>query len=186
MGLKAKYEAGKITSKETSIPRDAKKVAGRLEAADPKRQQVLSAAEKEVEELLRAEVVLPFLKAAQPPAPRPAGSRKRAREPETDVIADAEADVLQAEKAVKRAAVAKEQAEQAEQEEQAKAKTISRITGKLEDLADAAQATTIRKQVKQTKLTQLWLKPSTGQRSGAEIRLCSRARTRKSRGLRRS
>ena len=87
---------------------------------------MLSAAEKEVEELLRAEVVLPFPKATHPPAPRPAGSRKRAREPDTDVITDAEADVLQAEKAVKRAAVAKGQAVQ---EEQAKAKTITRIKG---------------------------------------------------------
>ena len=33
VGLKAKYEAGKITSKETSIPRDAKKAARRLGAA---------------------------------------------------------------------------------------------------------------------------------------------------------
>ena len=158
IGLKAKYEAGKIKSKEASIPREAKKAAGRLGATDPKRQQLLSEADKQVEELLCTPVELPFPEAAQPSAPRPSGSRKRAREPEvsaTDVIAEAEADVLQAEKTVKWAAVAKERAAK---DEEAKAKVAVRMTVKLEELGEAARATTIQKQVKQWKHNQQWLK----------------------------
>ena len=123
VGLKAKYEAGKIKSQEASIPRDAKKAAGRLKAADPQRQQLLKDAEKAVEELLHSTVELPLPKATQPPAPRPSGSRKRAREPEpsvNDVIAEAVADVLQAGKAVKRAAAAMEKADKEKEEAKAK------------------------------------------------------------------
>ena len=162
IGLKAKYEAGKIKSKEASIPREAKKAAGRLGATDPKRQQLLSEADKQVEELLCTPVELPFPEAAQPSAPRPSGSRKRAREPEvsaTDVIAEAEADVHRAAGGEDGEAgsgpVAKERAEK---DEEAKAKVAVRMTVKLEELGEAARATTIQKQVKQRKQMQQWLK----------------------------
>ena len=82
VGLKAKYEAGKLDKKEAYW----KKVVSRLPVADAKRQALEKDAQTDIEKLAQTEIEdLPLPTAAQPAAPRESGSRKRAREEEVEL-----------------------------------------------------------------------------------------------------
>jgi len=130
LGLKIKYEAGKVEAKETKLRRDAKKAAGRLAAADPGRGKLLERAEEEIETLLGTTVQLPLPAASQAAqAPNPARPQKRPRE--IDPLEAAEAAELECRKATKRAGAALERAERDEAE---KLKVVIRMTERLEKL----------------------------------------------------
>ena len=137
VGIKARREAGYIEKAEAAMKKDLSRAKSKLSPTDPQRLQLDGTLEADMAKLLQQPVDVALPDAAAP-APRPAsGSRKRKRElasaePTFDeLIADADVDVLKAEKARKRAEASLERAERNEEE---RFKVIERFTLKLEKL----------------------------------------------------
>ena len=138
VGLKGRREAGYIQAAEAAKKKELGRAKSKLAATDPRRLQLDSKYEDGMMALLResVDVALPESAPAAPSAAMfsASGSRKRKREatpPEPTfetLIADADAEVLRAEKAVKRAELALERAEHVEAE---RFKVIKRMTEKL-------------------------------------------------------
>ena len=117
VGIKARREAGYIEKAEAAMKKDLSRAKSKLSPTDPQRLQLDGTLEADMAKLLQQPVDVKLPDAAAP-APRPAsGSRKRKRElasaePTFDeLIADADVDVLKAEKARKRAEASLERAE---------------------------------------------------------------------------
>ena len=145
VGLAAKYEAGKIKGAIDQYKRDVRRDAGKLDAADPKRQELLAEASnaEDAAPFLRETVDIRLAASVAPVCSAATGSRKRARqqvvEPEEDEeLARAEAAVLACTKAVKRADAATEAAERTEAE---KFKVYSRLANALGQAAKGCAKT---------------------------------------------
>ena len=114
IGLKIKYEAGKVDNNVTKIRLEARRAAGRAGVAEAARQELIEDAEKKVQAVLRAapEAELPWPAAEQPAARKPKRKRKQeAAAEEEEELAALEAKQLKAERQAVRAAAALEQAE---------------------------------------------------------------------------
>ena len=113
MGLKAKYEAGKVESKVTSTRRDAQKAVSRASVTAEQRRALLEKSAADIETMMAEAVELPLAAPASAPAPAASGSQKRAREepPSHDaLVAAADEEMLKAGKEVARAEVVEQRA----------------------------------------------------------------------------
>lgn len=138
VGLKARRADTAIATNEANIKKDTSRAKSKLPAGDEGRQQLEVHLQKAIAAALepRVDVGLDdvWQPASQPPVAK--GSRKRAREAVTsepsldDKCAEAEAQVLKTEKAVKRAEAALTRAENREQEDAAK---VQRLTASLNE-----------------------------------------------------
>lgn len=109
LGLKARKLAATIKEKVRNQRLTIQRVAGKLELADPRRTELQKELEGVEEHVLHAPAELQFPEAGTAEQIPASGTRKRAREAEQEepshdkLIADAEAELLAAEKAAKKA-----------------------------------------------------------------------------------
>jgi hypothetical protein len=137
LGLKIKYEAGKVVKHELKLKRDGQREASRLAATDPKRFEVMQQAEVAIEKFMSNPVELPLpaddagLRRDMPTTRVRKRKRKAvsAEQPFEQRIAVAEEEVIQAEKAAKRA---KAEAERVEKLATDKEKVVVRIFNRLD------------------------------------------------------
>ena len=138
VGLKAKYEAGKLDKKEAYW----KKAVSRLSVADSKRQALEKDAQTDIEKLAQTDIEdLPLPAAMQPAPPRASGSRKRAREQEVelsheDIIEVMDEGLLHARKWVKQAEA---ELALASRVTESKSKISARMVRKLEEAVEKSK-----------------------------------------------
>ena len=133
VGLKARRIAGAVKADIASIRKDAARNASKLAQEDPQRKKVAEQAKAAEAELLQATVDLPMPNTGLNEQAQASGARKAAAAPEHDALAAAEAEVLVAEKEVKRAMAALATAEKQENEAR---KRALRWVAKLEAESD--------------------------------------------------
>ena len=119
VGLKARREAGYIQAPEAAKKKDLGRAKSKLAATDPRRLQLDGEHKDGIMALLRDFVDVALPSASLPSAPSAVtssatGSRKRKREAESsfdELIADAEVELLKAEKVAKKASAEVDQSE---------------------------------------------------------------------------
>ena len=131
VGIKARRVAGETTAELALVKRSAQRAASKLEADNPRRQELAAEAKEAEASLLRATVQFPALRAEQSTQPLASGSRKRKVEPDAQALSQDEElsllneKVLKAEKEVKRARAAVASAENEVDEQARKAMRLA-------------------------------------------------------------
>ena len=157
LGLKVKYEVGKVEKEKAKLKLDAQRAAGRLHADDPRRLELMQEAEQQSEALMAEVVELPIDTPSPAAAAQASGSRKRAREQEPsheEIIAELDHELLAATKWVKEAEAELARASRAAEQ---KERVCMRMTQKLEEARKTKKAhATLKETQRLVTFTGLW------------------------------